>query len=155
MSEKLASRTSTESIGSSIGSRVVGAAALVAIAVIHVVDLPDKMEETPYLGWMYVGLIVASLALAGLLISGRRTREAWTASALLAGATFVGFCLSRTTGLPGSHEDVGNWSEPLGTVSLITEGMLVLLAGALMGRTGRSRSVQPRIGVRLDQESGA
>ena len=37
--------------------------------------------------------------------------------------------ISRTSGLPGDHDDdVGNWLEPLGLASLLIEGIVVLLA---------------------------
>ncbi len=36
--------------------------------------------------------------------------------------------LSRTTGLPGSTDDIGNWSQMLGAVNLLTEAALILLA---------------------------
>lgn len=97
---------------------------LVAIAAIHVADLPGKMEEVPYIGWMYVGLIAACLIVAELLIT-RPSRTAFVAAAGLAAATFVGFVLTRTTGLPSATDDIGNWSEPLGLVSIFVEVVVV------------------------------
>ena len=39
--------------------------------------------------------------------------------------------------MPGDPADVGNWLEPLGLAALITEGIVVILAGlALVGQTG-------------------
>ena len=113
---------------SNIALRIVGAAGLAGIALIHLVDVPDKFEEVPYLGVMYIGLIVASAITAIVLLMGRQDRKAWTAAGLLAGATFIGYCLSRTTGLPAATEDVGNWGETLGVLSLIVEGAVVGLA---------------------------
>jgi hypothetical protein len=112
-------------------SAVIG---LAGIALVHVIDAPDKFEELPYVGVMFVGLIVACLGVAALLI---RTDSAlpWLAALLLSGATMVGFAMSRIVGLPGDHRsDIGNWNEPLGLVSLLIEGCVVLLAVARIAR---------------------
>src|SRR5437763_401675 len=92
-------------------ARAVAAIGLCGVALIHLLDLPGKFDETPYMGVMYVSLIVASLALAAILIRTSDTR-AWAAAGALAAAVIVGYVLSRTTGLPQSMDDIGNWSEP-------------------------------------------
>lgn len=40
----------------------------------------------------------------------------------------IAYVLSRTTGIPGDSGDIGNWGYMLGTVSLIVEGSLFLIA---------------------------
>jgi Na+/proline symporter len=106
-------------------SAVIG---LAGIALVHVIDTPDKFSELPYVGVMFLGLIAASLGVAALLVRKDDTR-AWVIAALLAGSTMVAFVLSRVVGLPGDgRSDVGNWSEPLGLVSLLIEGCVLLLA---------------------------
>jgi hypothetical protein len=52
----------------------------------------------------------------------------------LAAATFLGYCLSRTTGLPAATDDIGNWTETLGVLSLVAEGAVVALASAALLR---------------------
>ena len=52
--------------------------------------------------------------------------------AVLPALVIVGYVLSRTTGLPQSSDDIGNWSEPLGMASLFVEGSLVALASAVL-----------------------
>jgi len=47
--------------------RVVAVTALIGIAVIHLMDVPDTFEEVPYIGWLFIGLIVACLVLAEVL----------------------------------------------------------------------------------------
>jgi len=37
-------------------------------------------------------------------------------------AALLGFVYSRTVGLPGGGDDIGNWWEPLGLASLFVEG---------------------------------
>ena len=44
-------------------------------------------------------------------------------------SAIIGFTLTRTVGLPQAHDDIGNWSEPLGLASLFVEGTLIAVAG--------------------------
>jgi hypothetical protein len=113
--------------------RASAAVALGGIAVIHALDLQSKLDELPYVGVMFIVLIVTSVVLAAALIHTNVPRV-WMAAGALAAATILGYAISRTTGLPGDHDgDVGNWLEPLGLTSLIVEGFVVLLAaGALL-----------------------
>jgi hypothetical protein len=45
-------------------TRAVGAVALAAVAIIHLVDLPDTMSETPLLGYGYYVLVADLMAAA-------------------------------------------------------------------------------------------
>jgi hypothetical protein len=103
------------------GATVVG---LLAIALIHVLDLPGKWAETRYLGIGYVLVIAASLVLAEIN-STRNDKRAMYASAALAIAVLAGFIINRTVGMPGATEDIGNWGEPLGLASLFVEAITV------------------------------
>jgi predicted tellurium resistance membrane protein TerC len=108
-------------------SAVIG---LAGIALVHVIDTPDKFSELPYVGVMFLGLIAASLGVAALLIRKDDPR-AWVLAALLSAGTMLAFVLSRVIGLPGDEgSDIGNWSEPLGLVSLLIEGCVLLLVVA-------------------------
>ncbi len=112
----------------SVVRRALAAMLLLGIALIHVLDVKDKFEEVPYMGVFFLGLIAISLILAELLV---RTDDplVWLAAAAVAGATILGYVLSRSTGLPGEGGgEVGNWWETLGLASLFVEGGLVLLA---------------------------
>lgn len=100
------------------------AAGLLGIAAIHLADLPDKLEEVPYLGVAYIGMIAASLILIDLVVRRAQLRYV-TASAALALAVIVGFVVNRTVGMPNAMDDIGNWGEPLGLVSLLVEGIVV------------------------------
>jgi hypothetical protein len=116
-------------------------AGLAGIGLIHLLDSTSKFKETPYMGWMYVGLIAGTLVAAGRLVRGA-SRTGWALAGGLAAAAIVGYCLSRTIGLPSATGDVGNWSEPLGMASLFVEGCVVALslAGLGLART-QQRSV--------------
>jgi hypothetical protein len=132
--------------------RALGFVGMLAIALIHLLDVIGKIKETPYLGVMYIGLMVASLAVAFHLLHTGATR-AWAAAGLLAAATLAGFVLSRTTGLPNASDDVGNWTEGLGLASMFVEGAVILLAGYALSLSRRERrpgvhvSVAPALGT--------
>jgi hypothetical protein len=114
-----------------IVTRSVAAVGLAGIALIHLLDSLGKFQETPYMGWMYVGLIASCLVVAALLIR-HGDRRAWTAALVLPAMVLVGFVLSRTTGLPQATGDIGNWGEPLGIASMFVEGALIALAGGVL-----------------------
>jgi hypothetical protein len=114
--------------------RAVAAIALLGIALIHLLDLPGKLEETPYLGVAFLALIVGSIGLAAVL-SVRDDRGAWLAAGALAAAVIIGYVVSRSVGMPGAMDDIGNWLEPLGVASLFVEATVVLLALPELRRT--------------------
>jgi hypothetical protein len=116
--------------------RALAAIGLVGIALIHVLDLPGKLEEAPYLGVAYLALIGASLVAAEALVR-RDTLLAWVATAGISLATLAGYVVNRTVGMPGAMDDIGNWLEPLGLASLFVEGAVAALA--LIGLTRRPR----------------
>ena len=110
-----------------IVTRSVAAVGLAGIALIHLLDSLGKFQETPYMGWMYLGLMLSCLAVAAVLIHAN-LREAWLATLVLPASAIVGFTLTRTVGLPQAHGDIGNWSEPLGLAALFVEGALIALS---------------------------
>ena len=60
-------------------ARAAAVVGLAGIALIHLLDLPGKFGEIPYMAWLYVALIAGSIVLAGALIRGSDPR-AWVAS---------------------------------------------------------------------------
>lgn len=120
-------RTAKDPAGE-IVARAIAIVGLAGIALIHLLDSLSKFQETPYMGWMYVGLMAGCLATAATLARGN-FREAWAAAVALPASAIVGFVLTRTVGLPQAHGDVGNWSEPLGLAALFTEAAVVAVAG--------------------------
>ena len=115
-------------------ARTLAVVGLAGMALIHLLDLPDTITGTPYIGWMYIGLIISALALGGVLVYSSDAR-AWKATAALALSVILGYTLSRTTGLPGSTDDIGNWGQSLGIASLFVEGSLIALsAGVIRSR---------------------
>ena len=66
--------------GADVVARAVGALALAALAVIHVVDLPGTLGPTPLVGIGYLGIIAAAVLIGGVLIA-RPHWLAWAAAA--------------------------------------------------------------------------
>jgi hypothetical protein len=121
-------------------ARTLAVVGLAGMALIHLLDLPATITGTPYIGWMYIALIVSAVTLGGVLVYSSDARV-WKATALLAFSVIVGYVLSRTTGLPGSTDDVGNWGQSLGIASLFVEGSLIALSAGVLG-SRRTRAQQ-------------
>jgi hypothetical protein len=119
------SRTTDDRIPTEHLARVIGALGLAGIALIHILDLPGTLEETPLIGYGYFVLIAAALASAVALIT-RSEMWVWAVADLIAAGAIVAYVLSRTTGLPTDNLDVGNWCCSLGIAALTT--LVVLLA---------------------------
>lgn len=131
------SRVDTMDLDRRVLRRGAVAILLFGIAVVHLLDVQGKLQEVPYIGVMFIILILSSLVLAELLI---RTDYAgiWVAAGSLAGLTVVGYIVSRTSGLPGDDgSDIGNWFEPLGLVSLLI--CVVVICSAAVRLTERPK----------------
>jgi hypothetical protein len=120
---------------------LVGAVLSLAVAVIHVLDQGGltALKDPAYIGYGYRALEVAAVVAAVLLVA-RRATAGWLLAAGVAAGPLLGYVLSRSVGLPAYTEDVGNWAEPIGLLSLVVEGGLLLLAAwALSGALDRRR----------------
>ena len=121
--------------------RMLGVIGCLAVAAIHVIDqggLPGT-KDPQYVQMMYYALEAAGVVAAALLLA-RQARSGWVLALGVAVGPIVGYVLSRGPGLPNYTDDVGNWTEPLGVVSLVVEGVLFILASAALF-TGRRRAV--------------
>jgi hypothetical protein len=118
-------------------------AGLAGIGLIHLLDSVDTYRETRWLFWAYVLLMAATVVVGGALL--HRPGPFWTsAAAIVALAPMIGYVLSRTTGLPGADDDIGNWTEPLGLASLWVEGAVVLTAASVLARAPRTAPAPAR-----------
>ena len=134
-------------------ARGVAAIGLAGTALIHLLDLPGQLSETPYIFFLFLALMIASVALAGLLI-GTGDERVWAAATVLPALAIVAYVLSRTSGLPQFTDDIGNWSDPLGMASLFVEGSVVALGSTVLyarwvrgkagAHAGNARATQPR-----------
>jgi hypothetical protein len=126
----------------------VGALALAALAVIHVVDLPSTLGPTPLVGFGYFGIIAAAIVVGGAMIT-RSHGLVWAAAGTVAASAMGGYILTRALpgGFLGDHGDAGNWRCPLGMAALSVETLIILLmmlaAGQARARAARL-AAQPR-----------
>jgi hypothetical protein len=109
--------------------QLIGAVGCLAVTVIHVMDqggLPgSKTPEYVQIGY-YILEIAGILAAMLLLLNWAKT--GWFLSLGVAGGPIIGYVLSRGPGLPDYTDDIGNWTEPLGVISLVVEGVLFIIA---------------------------
>ena len=108
-------------------ARGAGVIALAAVAIIHVLDLPDTLPDMPLIGAGYFVLIAAALATSTLLMTVPGPRI-WMLADLIGTGAITAYVLSRTIGLPTDTADIGNWNCALGIAALSTEALIVLLA---------------------------
>ncbi|GGJ69187.1 hypothetical protein [Streptomyces brasiliensis] len=122
-------------------ARWAGALLCLAVAAIHVVDQGGitTTRDPYYVGVGYHVLEIAAVAAAVLLLMGL-VRLGWLLAAGVAIGPLLGYILSRGPGLPDYSDDIGNWTEPLGLVSLAVEGALFLLSVPLFVRSLRRRT---------------
>ena len=107
--------------------RAVGIVGLVAIALIHFLDAFSAFDESKFVFVLYILLMIVTLG-ASVILLRTDSRHTWMLAGGVAGLTLIGFVLTRTTGLPGFPDNVGNWTESLGLASLWVEAMVLLLS---------------------------
>jgi hypothetical protein len=119
-------------------ARLLTIVGLAGIGVIHLLDSVETFHETRWLFWAYVALMAATVIVGGALLH-RPTTRWFEAAGLLAVVPIIGFVLSRTTGLPGSDDDIGNWTDSLGLASLWVEGAVLLTSGYVVALRAATR----------------
>lgn len=109
-------------------ARLLGAAAILGIGLIHILDAASTYHSTRWIFWAYMALIVAAVPVALFLLHST-SRLGWAAAASLAVGPLVAYLWSRSVGLPGDAPDVGNWLCTLGMAALFVESSLLILSG--------------------------
>jgi hypothetical protein len=113
------------------------AAVLAVVAgLAHVPVTPEHLNEAPYIGVLFMVLTTVCVVLAAALL----VWDSPVVWASLGGACLlavVAFVLSRTVGLPLIADDIGNWSERLGVVSVLTEAGVVILSALALRKAWR------------------
>ncbi|MEY2474313.1 MAG: hypothetical protein QOK28_3642, partial [Actinomycetota bacterium] len=89
LAPRLVAREVAERHSHRIVARAVAAVGLLGIGLIHLLDLPGKIKETPYLGVAYICLIVGTLV-ATTWLALRDDRRAWLLGGGIALLTLVG-----------------------------------------------------------------
>lgn len=109
-----------------------GIALILLVGLIHLVDASGSMAESAAKGISFY-LNAAAAGVAAIGIYKARMSWGWGLSALVAAGAFGGYVVSLTVGIFGLPPDV--WMEPIGVLSLIAEGVFVMLfAYAALGR---------------------
>jgi hypothetical protein len=108
-------------------TRWLGIVLIALTGLLHLVEAPEYLGEERYIGALFIASAVGSaIALYGIW---RDQVWGWLLGIAVAGGAFVGYVLSRTVGLPRFRE--ASWSqflEPMGLLSLLVEGLFVVLA---------------------------
>lgn len=115
---------------------VPAAAGLIAVAVVHLLDGPGSLSDTPYVGALELALVAACVPLAILLLT-LPVRLFWHATGAVCTAALLVYVASRTVGLPGSTDDIGNWFQTLGLLNVVFEVAVIGLAASVVRRSPR------------------
>jgi hypothetical protein len=115
------------------------AVAAIVAATAHLPVIAPHLDEAPYMGVLFVVLTAACFALAAVVLF-RDSRAVYLASALTCGLAVVGYAATRLVSFPMLADDVGNWLEPLGVVSIVSELVVVTCAVLALRRTASAGS---------------
>jgi hypothetical protein len=118
-------------------TRRLAAGSLGIVALIHLILAPEYFSEEAYIGVLFVLGAIALGAFALRLWRGDDI-PSWLLGALTMAGMGAGFVLSRTTGLPGFHENEWEFS---GIVCLVLEVGFVGVAARALAPGGARRSV--------------
>lgn len=120
--------------GSSARWPLAAAASIAAVA--HIPVIGTHLAEAPYMGVLFVVLTVTCFALAAAALVCD-SRAVYAASAATCALAIIGYAATRLITFPMLADDVGNWFEPLGVMSVISESLVV--ACAVTGLRSRHR----------------
>ncbi|MEZ4860658.1 MAG: hypothetical protein R3C14_05100 [Caldilineaceae bacterium] len=118
---------------------------IIITGLVHLIDAGDAMGEAAYKGLLFYANGLAALVAAYGIYRGERS-WGWHFGALIAAATIVGYVASRTVGLPQIPAEPDEWLEPLGVVSLLAEGLFLVVYGWALSHT----SAQPTQALSMD-----
>ena len=107
--------------------RAVTVIGLIAVGIIHAVEIPGQVSGTV---WLTIGFCLLAVVApgAGLWLLLRPSLLAWEFAGACCALAAAGYVLTRSVPVPGDAADVGNWLEPLGVASLTIEAVVVILA---------------------------
>jgi len=113
-----------------------GAAALALVALIHLLDGPGSLAENSAIGLLELALAAAAAPLALALVI-QPVRDVWIAAGALCLVALGFYVASRTVGLFGSTDDIGNWWTTLGVLNVASELAVIGLAAHALFRRQR------------------
>lgn len=101
--------------------------ASVEAAAAHVPVIGPHLHQAPYMGLLFVVLVAACVTLAAVVLV-HDSPAVYAGAALTCGLAIIGYAATRLIAFPDLSDDVGNWLEPLGIVSICAETTVVLAA---------------------------
>jgi hypothetical protein len=110
------------------------AVAAASAAAAHIPVIAPHLQEAPYMGVLFILLTLACFVLAMAAI-WYDAPAVYLAAATICGLTIVGYAATRLVAFPMLADDVGNWLEPLGVVSIIAETIVVVASVAALRST--------------------
>lgn len=117
--------------------RIALLAAIAVAAVAHIPVIAPHLEEAPYMGVLFIVFTAACMAL-GMVIAVTGRTWAYRASVAVCGTAVLAYAATRLVAFPQLADDVGNWFEPLGVVSVVSESLVVLLALLVVRQRSRA-----------------
>lgn len=115
--------------------RIPAAAAAAVTVAIHVSQFGSTWRENAFAGAGFAALATVC-AIGAVALAIRDTPVTWLAMAGACAAATAGYVFSRTVGLPGMPDDIGNWTEPAGIAAVASQAVVVA-AAAIAIRPGR------------------
>jgi hypothetical protein len=106
---------------------IAGAVALGIVAMVHMIDGPGSLADNRATGLLELALAAAAVPLAVALVVSP-VRDIWIAAGAVTAVALGFYVASRTVGLLGSTDDIGNWLTFLGVVNVVSELAVVGLA---------------------------
>ena len=94
-------------------------------AIAHLPVIPEHLREAPYMGEEFIVLTVGCLLIgAAALICD--SAALYLLAVVACGLAITGYVATRVVAFPSLADDVGNWFEPLGVVSIAAETGVVV-----------------------------
>jgi hypothetical protein len=122
--------------------RALGVVTLMALALVHIVQLVPTFQTMQLLGVGYLLLIAGTVVVSVRLIMGAPTQTLlWAPVAILAVGAAVAYAFTRVVSTPLDNQDVGNWACVLGMAALFLEAALVALSAYAIATHSRARQV--------------
>ena len=105
----------------------------------HIPVIGPHLDEAPYMGVLFIVLTAACAVLAAAAIV-RDSQAVYALIVLTCGLAIIGYAATRLFAFPMLADDVGNWLEPLGVVSIVAE--IVAVAAATPALVGSRREAK-------------
>ena len=105
-------------------TRLAGIGLILAVGVVHLVEIPSHYSISPYLGVLFAANFALTLVAAFGIGRGAKG-WGWTLGALVSSLALLAYLASRLFGLPAAPELAGEWTSALGSLAMIFEGMFI------------------------------